>query len=459
VTSVNDPPVGTDKTVSTPQNTAYTFTTADFGFTDPNDVPANTLLAVKITTLPGAGTLTDNGVAVTTGQFIPVADIAGGKLKFTPVLGAFGSPYVSFTFQVQDNGGTANGGVDLDLVPKAIRINVAQLFNPAQVLVVGADAGTTSKPTVTVFNAVTGSVIVKFTAYEPTYTGGVRVALGDVTGDGIPEIITIPGRSHAPLVKVFDIQTGAELTQYAFMADSASFINGMSVAVGDVNGDGRNDIVTVPSSGTAQVKVFENHIQSGGGFVQTRSFNAFGDFPSFTGGATVAVADLDGSTDGNTRADIIVASGSGMAGLIRLFDVTANRSAYTPIRQIADPNPKLRGGLSVTVGDVNGDGYLDIITGAGQSGSSLVRVYNGNPAAGKVPMYSFQAFTDASNTSAIRVAAKDVDGTGKFQVYVAQGTNSGSHYQVRRFRPLTGQLVDAVFADDPGFAGGGLNIG
>src|SRR5207247_1935712 len=81
VTSVNDAPVGADTTVSTSEDTAYTFTAANFALTDPNDSPANNLLAVKITTLPsaGSGTLTDNGVAVSAGQFISVADITAGK--------------------------------------------------------------------------------------------------------------------------------------------------------------------------------------------------------------------------------------------------------------------------------------------------------------------------------------------------------------------------------------------
>ncbi len=65
VVAVNDAPAGADKTVITLEDAAYTFTAADFGFTDPSDVPANTLLAVTITTLPGAGTLTNNGIAVT----------------------------------------------------------------------------------------------------------------------------------------------------------------------------------------------------------------------------------------------------------------------------------------------------------------------------------------------------------------------------------------------------------
>ena len=84
VTSVNDAPSGTDNTVTTLEDTPYTFAAADFGFSDPNDSPANSLLAVEITTLPGAGTLTDNGVAVTAGQFVSAADINGGKLVFTP---------------------------------------------------------------------------------------------------------------------------------------------------------------------------------------------------------------------------------------------------------------------------------------------------------------------------------------------------------------------------------------
>ena len=122
--SVNDAPVGSSKTVSTFDSIPYTFAIADFGFTDPNDHASNKFRAVSITTLPFAGILTDNGIAVSAGQFIPVADISAGKLKFTPVANATGVPYAMFTFQVQDDGGTANGGVDLDPTAKTMTINV-----------------------------------------------------------------------------------------------------------------------------------------------------------------------------------------------------------------------------------------------------------------------------------------------------------------------------------------------
>ena len=126
VGAVNDPPSGTDNTVITNEDTAYTFTAADFGFTDPNDSPPNTFIAVKITTLPGLGTLTNNNVAVNAGDFITVADINGGLLKFTPAANDNGTPYTSFTFQVQDNG----GGTDLDPTPNTMTINVTAVNDP-----------------------------------------------------------------------------------------------------------------------------------------------------------------------------------------------------------------------------------------------------------------------------------------------------------------------------------------
>jgi hypothetical protein len=139
VSAVNDAPAGTDKAVLTAEDTSYVFSVADFGFTDPNDSAApNALLAVKMTTVPGAGagTLTNNGVTVNAGDSVLASDIAAGHLVFTPVLNASGSPLGSFTFQVQDNGGTANGGVDLDQSPNTLTINVSAV-NDAPVVTAG----------------------------------------------------------------------------------------------------------------------------------------------------------------------------------------------------------------------------------------------------------------------------------------------------------------------------------
>jgi VCBS repeat-containing protein len=124
VTPINRAPTGTSRTATLLEDSAYTLTVADFGFSDPNNTPANSLQAVRISTLPQAGSLTNNGVAVTAGQLISVADINAGRLRFTPAANANGTGYATFTFQVQDDGGTTNGGVNLDPSPKTFTLNV-----------------------------------------------------------------------------------------------------------------------------------------------------------------------------------------------------------------------------------------------------------------------------------------------------------------------------------------------
>ena len=118
----NDAPSGANKTVATSLDTPRAFVTGDFGFSDVRDSPPNTLLSVRITTLPGAGELTDDGVAVNAGDLVAATDIASSKLVFTPASGGSGSPYATFTFQVRDNGGTV--GVNLDPTPRTMTIDV-----------------------------------------------------------------------------------------------------------------------------------------------------------------------------------------------------------------------------------------------------------------------------------------------------------------------------------------------
>src|SRR5262249_49227742 len=110
------------------EDTAYTFAAADFGFTDPNDAGsnsgANALNAVVITTLPASGTLRDNGVAIVAGSTVSLAHLNANQFTYTPAANANGTPVASFTCQVQDDGGTLNGGVNLDPTPNTITLNV-----------------------------------------------------------------------------------------------------------------------------------------------------------------------------------------------------------------------------------------------------------------------------------------------------------------------------------------------
>src|SRR5205807_1604490 len=104
VTSVNDAPTGADKTVTTNEDTPYTFGTGDFGFADAADSPANAFASVKVISTPAAGTLASYPARLSSDLVVPVADITANKLVFTPVANANGSRYAAFKFRVSDDG-------------------------------------------------------------------------------------------------------------------------------------------------------------------------------------------------------------------------------------------------------------------------------------------------------------------------------------------------------------------
>jgi len=125
IVSVNDAPSGSDNTVGTLEDNDYTFSAADFGFSDVND--GNGFLAVTIDTLPANGELLLSGVAISAGSSITVADIGLNNLLFRPAAHDNGAGYTSFTFRVQDDDGTANGGSDIDTTARTMTIDVTSV--------------------------------------------------------------------------------------------------------------------------------------------------------------------------------------------------------------------------------------------------------------------------------------------------------------------------------------------
>ena len=100
VNAANDAPTAANNTVTTNEDTAYTFTAADFNFADVD--AGDTLASVEITSLETVGSLELSGVAVTLNQVITVADINAGNLTFVPAADANGAGYDSFGFSVND---------------------------------------------------------------------------------------------------------------------------------------------------------------------------------------------------------------------------------------------------------------------------------------------------------------------------------------------------------------------
>ena len=328
VANVNDAPAGTNNAVTTNEDTAYTFTTADFGF---SDADGNSLLAVKITTLPGAGSLTLNGVAVTTGQFVTAANITSGLLKFTPAANANGAGYTSFTFQVQDNGGTANGGVDLDPTPNTITVNVTAVndaptatnlsapetytedtpLNLTDIVVSDVDSANVTV-TLTLSNAAAGSLNTGTSgAVTSTYNAGTGVWTASGT---IADVNTLlAGLTFTPTVNFngnFTIATsvsdGVAAPVTGSKAMTGTPVNDAPVAVDDaVAGNEDNDITgNVLSNDTDVDNASLTAILVSGPAHGSLVFNADGSFTytpnaNFNGPDSFTYKANDGSLDSN----------------------------------------------------------------------------------------------------------------------------------------------------------------
>jgi uncharacterized protein (TIGR03118 family) len=302
---------------------------------------------------------------------------------------------------------------------------------PPPIYAVGTGSG--QAPEVKVFNG-DGTLKFDFMAYDSSFKGGVRVAVGDVNGDGIPDIITAAGTGGGPHVRVF---SGKDLSNLgSFYAYASNFTGGVNVSAGDVNGDGFADIITSPSmGGKGVVNVFSGLDDS-----LIRSFTAGN--ASFKGGVTVAAGD----TNGDGVADIITGAGASMlkGPSVIVYDgqtnaVIGNFMAYAS---------NFHGGVFVAAGDINGDGVDEIITGAGQGGGPDVRSFNLN---GTSAGPSFFAFPSNFNGGA-RVAARDLNGDGNAEIIVGEGP--GGTPTVDTFNASTGTMLSTqnVFANS--FKGG-----
>jgi FG-GAP-like repeat len=329
--------------------------------------------------------------------------------------------------QLAKNGSSIYNRKTLMCKPGFVVVILLSLASYANaVIITGAGAG--GGPHVKAFTA-GGLELASFFAYAPGFTGGVNVAAGDVDGDGFSDIIT-GSASIATHVKAFDGKNSNELR--SFFAYPPNSADGITVAAGDVNGDGAADIITgAGAGGGPHVKVFD-----GRNGQELRSFFAYA--PGFTGGVNVATGDVDG--DGYS--DIVTAAGAGGGPHVKVFD---GRTENERLSFFAGP-PGTAGGLSVAAGDLDGDGLAELITGSGQGGG-MVSVFNGGSG---VEVRSFFAF-DAGFTGGVNVAIGDANGTGHNDIIISAGAGGGPHVKV--FDGRTYAELRSFDPYGPGYAG------
>jgi hypothetical protein len=145
----------------------------------------------------------------------------------------------------------------------------------------------------------------QFVPYDSSYIGGVNVAVGDVDADGEPDVVTAPQAASRLPIRVFD-KFGRKKAE--FYPYPGTFRGGVNIAVGDTDGNGTLDIVTAPGAGGGpQVRVYTYKGKL------LRELWAYAR--TFRGGVNLAVGDLDG--DGAN--ELITTPGAGGGPHLRAF--------------------------------------------------------------------------------------------------------------------------------------------
>ncbi|MDH5193972.1 MAG: DUF4347 domain-containing protein [Nitrospira sp.] len=234
LSNVNEGPTGADATITLSEDTSHTLSLANFGFSDVD--AGDSLSAVRIDTLPTAGTLTLSGGAVTAGQVVSAADITAGRLVFSPAAEANGTGYASLTFSVQDSHNT------YDTAPNTLTFTVTAVNDTPTDLSLSANTVAEQAATGTVVGTVRGTDpdAGDTKTYSLTDTAGGRFAINASTGqltvaDG--SLLNYEAAtSHTVTVRVTD--SGGQSYDETFTLNLSNVNEGQSAQVASSNQDG-----------------------------------------------------------------------------------------------------------------------------------------------------------------------------------------------------------------------------
>jgi autotransporter-associated beta strand protein len=420
---------------NTPPN-PYSFTVT---YTDPSGVNASTIGANNLVITRNTGFSTEPA-------FVSSAPVQNGFA----VVYQFGAP--GGNWDVSDNG-TFTVAVGTNPVADTVGNALPSGFSIGTITVaIPPPPGPTGSRPLAVGGPTDGTAVVYGPTGSGTYTAApaaklapfgliaanARTAVADVNGDGIPDTILVTGPGVPVRFAVVDGKDNSTLlVPPTDPFGNPSFTAGGFVAAGDINGDGRAEFVFTPDQGGGPNVVVYN-LTAAGALGTPQAFFALGN-PAFRGGARPAIGDVNG--DG--FADLAVAAGFLGGPNVEVHDgkalsggdlatlVGGNGFFAFPVDAAT-----LRNGVFLAVGDVDGDGFGDLIFGGGPGGGPRVVVYSGKlvtdrdlTGANGRPLANF-FFGDPAGRGGVRVAAKDVDGDNQTDIVVGSGEGVASRVRV-----------------------------
>jgi hypothetical protein len=247
-------------------------------------------------------------------------------------------------------------------------------------IIVGSSWG--GEPYVRIFDGYPKARVKEFLAFDKKFRGGVRVAVGDLDGDGVKEIVVGAGFDGTPKVKIFDSQGNRKFKE--FFAFDKNFRGGVYVTAADLDSDKKAEIITGAGEGAGPlVRIFNQNGKLKRAFFAGSQKDHFG----------VRVGTVDINSDG--KSEIIAAGSNGDRPWVRVFSRFGKK-----IYEFFAFDQNFRGGVYVASGDVNGDTQNEIVTSAGLGGGPQVRVFSSD---GKKVLAQFFVF-DQKFHGGVRVA-------------------------------------------------------
>lgn len=290
-------------------------------------------------------------------------------------------------------------------------------------------------PEIKIFNTITLQADKSFLAFDQNFQGGAATAIGDLGGDGINELVIAPGPGGGPHIKIF--RSNGSLIN-SFFAYNEGYRKGINLAAGDLDGDGKDEIITSTRyGGTPHIRVFD-------GFgVPKFSWGFFAFSEDFQGGVNLAACDLNG----NGQKEIIAAAGPGGSPHARVFDKEGNYLGldFYPFAQDE------KGGITVACANVDDGNEEEVIFGIQTSGEPWVKVYKGNESQTVLGQYLVFA---QNFKGGVNVAGGDIDYDGQDEVIVSANAGGGPH--IRSFEAYGSIVPKSLFAYENEFRGGTL---